>query len=159
MTHQNLSKLCLVLALGLSALACKSLTISTNDKVPPTFDFTAGRFAEGPSYLRFLHVQEIPPENQNVPWSATLPKENIRVWEIVPKEGNYVEAANLTPITYGQAPAGWIQKFPDQGDAPALVEGHVYEVGGPQAEVPHAYMRFTIRNGKTVRIPIPGFSG
>jgi hypothetical protein len=129
-----------------------------NDRVPPSFDFSAG-FSECCNYLRFLNVYEIPPENQNVPWSAKTPKEVVHLWEIVPKDANYVDAANLPTITYGKVPPGWVQKFPERGEPPPLLEGHVYEVGGPQVEVPHAYMRFTIRNGKAARIPIPGYSG
>jgi hypothetical protein len=72
-----------------------------------------------------------------VPWSTQLPKENIYLWQIVPKDANYVEAANLPRITYGQVPAGWVQKVPTSGEPPRLLDGHVYEVGGPQVEVPY----------------------
>ena len=127
-----------------------------NDQVPPTFNFSPG-IAECCNYLRFLNVYEIPPENQSVRWSAKAPRENIHLWEIAPKDVNYVEGRNLPVITYGKIPPGWVQKFPESGEPLPLLEGHVYEAGGPQVEVPQAFMRFAIRNGKAVRIPIPGF--
>jgi len=126
-----------------------------DERVPPTFKFTAG-FSECCNYLRVFNVYEIPPENQNIPWSAKKPKEDIHLWEIVPRGANYVEGKNLPNITYATVPSGWIQKFPEQGEASALLEGHVYECGGLAVEVPEAWMRFTIRNGKAVRISIPG---
>ena len=40
--------------------------------------------------------------------------------------------------------------------APPLEEGKVYQAGGPEISVPEAVMRFTIRNGKPVRLPYLG---
>lgn len=146
-----------LLAIAFLALlaSCHSLTISMDESVPPNFNFSAGRFAECCRHLTFLGVYEIPPENQNLPWAAPKPKEKIVLWQIWPKDNNSAEA--LPVITYGKVPPGFIQKIPESGEPPpSLVEGKIYEVGGPAIEVPDAYMRFTIRNGKAARLPIPG---
>jgi hypothetical protein len=125
-----------------------------DDNVPPSFSFSAGPFAECCRHLMFLNVYEIPPENQNLPWTEPKPKENVVLWQVWPKGSNVVE--DLPVITYGKVPPGFIQKIPESGAPPPLVEGKIYEAGGPAVEVPDAYMRFTIRNGKAVRLPIPG---
>jgi hypothetical protein len=134
--------------------SCHSLTISMDENVPPNFNFSAGIFAECCRHLTFLGVYEVPPENQNLPWAAPRPKEDIVLWQIWPKDSNAAE--NVSVITYGKVPPGFIQKIPESGEPPPLVEGKIYEVGGPAIEVPNAYMRFTIRNNKSVRLPIPG---
>jgi hypothetical protein len=61
---------------------------------------------------------------------------------------------NLPIVSYGKVPAGWTQKIPTQGEPPPLVEGHVYEAGGPPVDSHLAYMRFTIRNGAFVQLPV-----
>ena len=80
--------------------------------------------------------------------------ENKPVWWIFPENGEKGDYENLSAIEYGKLPVGWTQKVPEHGAAPPLVEGKVYEAGGPQIEVPWACMRFTIRNGKAVRLPL-----
>jgi hypothetical protein len=137
-------------------VSCHSLTISMDENVPPNFSFSAGRFAECCRHLAFLGVYEVLPENQNLSWTAPKSKEDIVLWQIWPKDSSVNAADALPIITYGKVPPGFIQKIPESGEPPPLVEGRVYEVGGPAIEVPNAYMRFTIRNGKSIRLPIPG---
>jgi len=141
------------LALGLSLSACHGLKVSMDGQVPPTFNFSRG-FAECCDYLRFFSVYEIPPENQNLPWNAQTPKEDIHLWRIVPNGG----ARYLPAITYGKVPPDCTQEVPNGGEPPLLLEGHVYQAGGPPVEVRGTLIRFTIRDGKAVRIPIPGYS-
>ena len=126
-----------------------------DSKVPPTFTFSAGRFADCCRHLAFLGVYEVPPENQNIPWPEPMPRENIVLWQIWPKDNTDNSADALPPITYGKVPPGFTQRIPALGAPPPLVEGNIYEVGGPPIEVSEAYMRFTVRNGKAVKIPIP----
>jgi hypothetical protein len=45
------SLFCLALTCGLFIISCRSLTISMNDQGPTTFDFSTGRFAEGPKII------------------------------------------------------------------------------------------------------------
>src|SRR5689334_1371182 len=51
-------------------------------------------------------------------------------WEILPKsEYEYGRAINdVGTITYGEVPEGYIQKYPEQGEPPALIEGERYTV-------------------------------
>jgi hypothetical protein len=133
---------------------CRSLTLSISENNPPVFSFSASRFAECCRHLDFLTVYEVPPENQNLPKSAAKPKENIVLWQIWPSSGTDNSADGLPEITYGKVPPGFFQKIPADGLPPQLVEGKVYEVGGPPVVVPNAYLRFTIRKGKVVQLPI-----
>ena len=143
----------IVTLLVASMLACgKPLSISMNEDVPPTFSFHADAFTHY-KHLTFFIVTEVAPENQKIPAYEKTLVENKTIWWIWPNDSEQGEFENLPAITYGKVPAGWIQKMPEQGGPPPLVEGKVYQAGGPQIEVPDAVMRFTIRNGKAVRVP------
>lgn len=54
--------------------------------------------------------------------------------------------------TRDQVPAGFEQKLPAAGPPPRLEEGKTYEAAGPLIEVPDAYVRFRIQNGKAVKL-------
>jgi len=130
-----------VLALVLVLAGCKSLTISVNDTNPPVFTFSAGQFAECCTHLAFLMVYEVNDGHDG------------RVlWQIWPKAGTDNSADALPKITYGQVPPGFEQRVPANGPPPALEAGQVYEASGPRMEVPDAYVRFRIENGKAIRI-------
>lgn len=122
---------------------CKSLTISVNDANPPVFSFSAGRFAECCNHLSFLMVAELPADPSD-------PRSGKVIWDIRPLSGT---AEDLPKITYGQVPPGFEQKIPAVGPPPPLEEGKIYEASGPPVEVPDAYVRFRIQNGKVVQIP------
>lgn len=70
-----------------------------DDGVPPSFNFSAGRFAECCTNLDFLIVKEIPPENQNVPMIEGRPKEDIVLWWIWPQTGTNNSTESLPVIT------------------------------------------------------------
>ena len=55
---------------------------------------------------------------------------------------------NLSPITYGKVPEGYKQVYPEQGNAPALVEGERYYVWVGTFDANGAGKHFIIRNGK-----------
>lgn len=135
-------------------VACQQrLSIKMNEAIPPTFSFHAGPLTHY-KHLTFFLVQEVAPENQKVPAYEKTSAENKTIWWIWPEDSEKGEFENLPAITYGKVPAGWTQKVPEQGEPPPLVEGKVYQAGGPHVEVPSAVMRFTIRNGKAVRLPL-----
>jgi hypothetical protein len=123
------------------------------ESVPPTFSFDGSSFAH---YKRadFFVVVEVAPENQKLPAYTYSPVEDKTIWWIWPDDSGDGELERLPAITYGKVPARWHQKVPEHGEPPPLVEGKVYEAGGPQVSVPEAFMRFTIRNGKAVRLPL-----
>jgi hypothetical protein len=74
------------------------------------------------------------------------------IWEIRPKSGTDNSANGLPRITYGQVPEGFEQVTPSVGTPPALPEGRVYAASGPRVEVPDAYVKFRIQNGKAIRV-------
>ena len=98
-------------------------------------------------------VEEVPPENQTVHWLQSKPRENIVLWQVWAEGDN---SGHVPEITYGKVPPGFIQKVPQSGEPPALVEGKVYDAYGPPTLVPETYVRFTIRDGRAVRLNVPG---
>ena len=135
------------------ALACHPLRASLNQTQPPSFQFDSG-ISECCNFLTFYQVEEVAPENQNVPWLQSKPKENIVLWQIWSQGDNSGQVPRI--ITYGKVPTGFVQKIPLSGEPPPLAEGKVYDAYGPPVLVPETYVRFTIRGGKPVRLPVPG---
>ena len=134
-------------------LACHPLRASLNSTQPPSFQFSSG-ISECCDSLIFYRVEEVPPENQNVHWLQSKPRENIVLWQIWTEGDNSGRVPSV--ITYGKVPTGFVQKLPVSGDPPPLVEGKVYDAYGPPTIVPETYIRFTIRGGQAVRLPVPG---
>ena len=116
---------------------------------PPTFHLT------GSGYLTFFTVTEIASENVNVADVEQDRTKNKTIWEVWPSEPSATRIREMPPITYGKTPTGFHQTVPQDGSAPGLVEGKVYEGGGPAASAHGGYVRFTVRAGKTVEVPIP----
>ena len=137
------------------AVACQEhLAVKMSEAVPPAFSFQASTFTHY-KHLTFFIVIEVAPENQKLAAYEKTPVQNKTIWWIFPDDSQKGDFENLPSITYGKIPAGWNQTVPKNGEPPpTLIEGKVYEAGGPQVEVPWAHMRFTIRNGKAVRLPL-----
>jgi hypothetical protein len=132
------------------SLACEVDTkVSIDGRNPPTFTF------DGTGYLSFFTVEEIAPENQNVPDVEQDRAKNRTVWSIWPSQPLKTPMKKTAPITYGQVPTGFYQKIPQDGQPPTLTEGRVYEAGGPAASANGGYVRFVVRDGKTVELPTP----
>lgn len=146
-------KLLLSLMICFAIAACDSdIHLSINETVPPTFTFE--RNHSEVNYLDFFLVQEISPENLTVPYSEQNSEKNHVVWQIWPKGTAEGTLSSLPPITYGKVPSGFTQKMPSEGSPPALVEGKVYEAGGPPIVMSKGIVRFKILNGKAVVVPI-----
>ena len=124
------------------ACACNSLSVSISDTNPPVFTFSAGPLAECCDHLAFFVVSEV----------ADGQDDERVIWKIQPKSGADNSANGLPPITYGTVPEGFEQVIPSSGTAPVLQEGKLYEASGPRVEVPDAFARFRIKNGKAVRM-------
>jgi hypothetical protein len=143
-----------VLLLIVVAVACDGrLNIGMDDRVPPTFTFNGSPFAE---YKRadFFIVIELARENEKLPAYSQPLAEDKTIWWIWPNSSDGGELGRLPVITYGKVPDGWHQTVPAIGPPPSLIEGRVYAAGGPQITVPRAHMRFTIRDGQAVRLPL-----
>ena len=144
----------LLMLLAALTLGCQEhMTIKMSEAVPPVFTFQAGTFTHF-KHLSFFIVMELAPGNEKIPAYESPPVKNKTLWWIFPEDSLRSVYENLPEFTYGTVPPGWNQKTPEQGRPPTLVEGKFYEAGGPQIEVPWSYMRFTIRNGKAVRVPM-----
>jgi hypothetical protein len=79
-------------------------------------------------------------------------------WEIVPIDGylNGRHLSSLSPIHYGQIPAGYRQKYPEGGQqSPALVEGQTYTAIFDTTGANRAVVDFTIRDGRAVFVRDP----
>jgi hypothetical protein len=149
------SKASFVLLFLCVAASCKSdVTISMSSNIPPTFTFERGHAHV--NYLDFFTVKEIATENQNLPYTRQNTDKNIILWQIWPKGTTEGSIDNLPTIIYGEIPPGFVQKVPDQGAPPQLVEGKVYEAGGPPVTMSKGFLRFIIKDGKAIRVAIPG---
>jgi len=129
------------------------ITISMDGKNPPTFKFK--RNLSEVSNLLMFRVEEIAPENAEVPYLQQHYEKNVTLWRIVATNSEAAAIDALPPIVYGQIPQGFTQEIPKDGEPPVLREGKIYEAGGPYAMMPKAMLRFIIRDGKTVEIPVP----
>ena len=120
---------------GLTACE-KALTIAvTKDSNPPSFKLS------GTGRLFFLAIWEVADAN-------TPPGKDSAIWEIRPNDEDRI--AYLPEITYGAVPTGFNQTVPRSGGPPPLVEGKTYEAGGPGLDADGGWIRFMIKNGKTV---------
>jgi len=72
-------------------------------------------------------------------------------WMIEPaREADLQTVERLSPITYGRVPKGYVQIYPEHGEAPSLVEGEEYHIQILTNDAPIAQAFFTIRNGRAV---------
>jgi len=149
-----LNKFTLTLSFICIAASCNSnVTISMNSNIPPAFTFKRGYGHI--NYLDFFIVKEIALENQNLPYMSQNTDKNTILWQVWPKGTPEGRIDKLPIIIYGEVPVGFIQKVPEYGTPPALVEGKVYEAGGPPVIMSKGFLRFIIRDGKAVQVPIP----
>jgi len=144
--------LLLLLLLTASVASCdKVLSVSIDDKVPPSFTFDASRFAECCNYLQYFAVMEETSEDTR-PMFNSDPSINHKIlWKIEHKDSSKGKIQNLPVITYGKVPDGWQQTIPNGEEPSPLTEGRIYEAGEP-ARTQTSVVRFTIRNGKTERL-------
>lgn len=130
----------------------EDMKVFVNQHVPPTFTLS------GSGNLAFFSVSEVAPENQvRVPFERNGDKDII-LWQIWPNRLSPGEKVirRLPPITYGSVPAGFEQKIPQDGVPPNLVEGKIYEAGGPASNANGGFVWFTIKGGKVLKVDAPG---
>lgn len=113
----------------------RDMTLKMDDANPPTFKLT------GSGRLIFFAVSEVEPGRISKIDDPTM-------WEIRPTDENLI--SKLPDITYGVVPQGFRQLTPDQGAPPPLVEGKLYEAGGPAFEANGGTVRFRIKDGRAV---------
>jgi hypothetical protein len=121
-TLKLLPFLFLIICAGCPLSPGKVLLVS--GEIPPTFEF------RGRQDLQWIWFRG-PFAQDSVTTSSPQMGENsekIIVWRIAPSHSRFIPLNDVPPITYGQLPTGWEQKFPEQGAPPPLVEGAVYHV-------------------------------
>jgi len=112
------------------------MRIKIDGSNPPTFTLS------GSGNLVFVHDNKPP----------LLGARNL--WEIRPVGDNKI--SDLPSIRYGVVPNGFIQVTPISGGPPPLIEGKVYDFGGPADNANGGSIWFTIRDGKSVEVAQPG---
>lgn len=150
LTVSHILRLTVLFVAILTLSACEAdMSIKIDGENPPSFSLS------GSGRLISFAVMEVPPENQ----TQTIQRSsdvNILLWEIEPTNADN-KIWWLPAITYGKVPPGFTQKFPADGSSPAaLVEGKIYEVGGPAYGANGGLIWFKVQGNKTVEIPIPG---
>ena len=143
--------LLLLSVLGFNLVSCERDTtvIVRESKNPPTFSLS------GNGHLNFFWVSEVN-ATQPIPRDVQATNGRDRIlWQIWPAENQSTAIYDLPPITYAKVPVGFIQKIPAQGEPAPLVEGKIYEAGGPSSSANMKVFRFTIKDGSVVEIPLP----
>lgn len=133
--------LLLLIVLGCNHAACeRNTTVSIHEnKNPPTFALS------GNGHLNFFWVSEV---------DAQTNERNRMLWQIWPTNVESTAIPDLPRITYGRVPAGFTQNIPAEGAPAPLVEGKIYEAGGPSSGADMDVFRFTIKDGSVVEIPL-----
>ncbi len=130
--------------------ACEiDMTVAVDTKNPPTFKLS------GSGDLVFFMVKEVAPENQKLYPAQRDSKRDNLLWQIWPNNAPSTRVRRLPSITYGTPPPGFIQKIPEHGEPSPLIEGKVYEAGGPNSNANGGFVWFTIRNGEVIRVLEP----
>ena len=114
----------------------RDMTLTMNEANPPTFKLS------GSGRLIFFAVSEPVPGRPSI--------DDPLMWEIRPAEENLI--SRLPEITYGVVPPGFRQLTPLEGQPPPLVEGKLYQAGGPAFDANGGSIRFTIRDGRPIEV-------
>jgi len=115
----------------------RSMTVTMDGANPPTFKLS------GSGRLIFFTVFE--------PVQGRPSIDDPKMWEIRPIDNNLI--SELPAITYGVVPKGFRQTIPNTGAPPTLVEGKVYEAGGPAFNADGGSISFAIKDGRAVEVP------
>jgi hypothetical protein len=123
--------------------ACeRATTVSFEGGNPPKFVLT------GSGSLGLLRVGG--PDKQR----DTFGEAAFLYWVIEPiTKDSDRSVERIGPITYGQTPSGYMQVYPEKGEAPPLIEGKIYGVNIDAIDAPGDSKRFTIHNGKVTEVP------
>src|SRR5919106_414630 len=140
-----------LIVLGCNHASCeRNTTVAIHEnKNPPTFSLS------GNGHLNFFWVSEVD-ATQPIPKDAQTMNGSDRIlWEIWPVEIQSTAIPDLPHITYAKVPTGFTQKIPAQGAPAPLVEGKIYEAGGPSSGANMNVFRFTIKDGSAVEMSLP----
>jgi hypothetical protein len=136
----------------LSACYEEDMTVSLDGRNPPTFSLS------GSGDLVFFTVSEVAAENLTLLPAQRDGDKDTLLWQIWPSglSDDAKRISRLPQITYGIVPAGFEQKAPRQGLPPPLVEGKIYEAGGPATNANGGFVWFKIEGNKIIKVEAPG---
>jgi len=128
------------------------MIVSFDQKVPPTFRLS------GSGNLAFFGIWEVAVENQTKAPSQRDGDKDRPLWQIWPSGLTPDKKAvrRLPPITYGLVPEGFVQKVSEEGPPPNLMEGKIYEAGGPASNANGGFVWFSIKEGEIMKVNAPG---
>jgi hypothetical protein len=148
--------LLLALSLPLLVYGCNLPYFERNTRVtiverknPPTFSL------KGSGHLNFFWVSEVNAPGPIPEGARAIKGKDQIIWEIWPSNSPSTSIDSLPTIAYGKVPAGFRQELPSSGEPPPLVEGKIYEAGGPSSGADMEVFRFTIQNGNVVELALP----
>jgi hypothetical protein len=124
-------------------LACERATTLTFEEGLPVKFVLAGS-----GWLGSLRIGG--PKKQREAFGET----SLLYWEIEPNSADSVRRIEkMSPIIYGKVPAGYMQRFPESGEPPSLIEGDTYNIRVSTNNAPGIIKDFTIRGGKVIEVP------
>lgn len=143
--------LLLLSVLGCNYASCeRNTTVAIREsKNPPTFSLS------GSGHLNFFWVSEVDATPPIPTYAQTMNGRDRILWQIWPKGIQSTAIRDLPHITYASVPPGFTQKIPAQGAPALLVEGKIYEAGGPSSGANMDVFRFTIKDGRAIEMPLP----
>ena len=141
--------LLIVMVLGCAHCERDTRISLVDDRNPPVFGL------HGNGNLNFFWVSEVGAAEPIPEDVRSSDGKNRLIWEIWPSDLPDTSIGKLPRIAYGKVPDGFNQKIPAQAEAPALIEGKIYEAGGPSSNANMQIFRFTIRDGKAVSLELP----
>ena len=124
----------LLLLIGLLGSACERDTTLEIVSGEPLKFILRGSGSLGRLRIRGPKQQREGGENASIYW-AIEPKDHDRNVE------------DLSPIVYGQVPKSYVQVYPEQGEAPPLVDGERYYINVDTNDANGVREYFVIRNG------------
>jgi hypothetical protein len=131
----------------------RGIEISVGEEYPPRF--LIRRHVSEVNEFPLLIVEEVSAQNTERPVAKRQNGSDRVLWKIVKEDNAVIHADTIGTIVYGEVPSGFVQRTPEQGLPPPLSEGKIYEASGSLIMMPEAIVRFTIRNNKTVKLPLP----
>jgi hypothetical protein len=128
----------LLIPVAATALSCEIDTkLSMKGGNPPTFVMTGNGILTSIRVRGHNRQRDAQGEDQYLYWVINLED----------YDGSQV-VGRLGSVIYGKMPKGYIQKYPEKGEAPALSEGEHYYVHVITSEANGADGYFMILNGK-----------
>jgi len=142
MSQSGSIALLIVLSLITRVCAERETKLTIQGSNPPSFAMS------GSGTLEFLQI--IGPRPQR---DVKGPTAGV-YWQINGEDSSHLRSVEtLSPITYGKVPSGYMQVYPEHGEAPPLVEGERYYVWMWTNNAKGTAKYFVIRDGKAVEVP------